>query len=375
MPKPPPLIQSERIARFRLRRHHLLNDPGADPVSICRDVCGVQAQVMTAACLQLWTRNHAITRAQVEDALWQKRTLVKTWLMRQTLHLIPTEEFPLYIAALKSCRINDALRVMARFGISREEGEALTPAIMDALSAGPLTRTGVADGIRPKGSKRVRAWMDVCFSHVRIPVAEGLVCYGRGETNDVTFVRVDQWLPRLKPKAISHTEAQVALLRKYLRAYGPATIADFAHWSGIPMQEVKALRPLLGSDFGETSEDGKTCLLLREDEALLRQTSKANTPIRLLPNFDVYLLAHREKSHLLSAQHYKRVYRNQGWISPVVLINGEIAGVWSHKLQNKRLHVSVEPFSRLSKPVRSEIKREAEHLAQYFESELSFQII
>jgi uncharacterized protein YcaQ len=375
MPKAPSLIRAEQIARIRLRRHHLLSDPPVDAVSICRNVCGVQAQVMTAAYLQLWTRNHSITRAEIDDALWKKRTLVKTWLMRQTLHLVPTDEFPLYIAALKSCRVNDALRVMARFGISREEGEALTPVIMDVLSAGPLTRSGVADGIRPKASERVRAWMEMCFSHVRIPVAEGLVCYGRGENNDVTFARVDQWLPRPKRKTISPTEAQCALLRKYLRAYGPATLSDFAHWSGIPMREVKALRPLPGSDVSETSESGKTRLLLRDDEAVLRQTSKAKIPIRLLPNFDVYLLAHREKAHLLGAQHYKRVYRNQGWISPVVLINGEIAGVWSHRLQNQRLHVSVEPFGKFSKVVRAEIKREAEDLAEYFGSELSFQII
>src|SRR5437660_3827496 len=118
MPKTPPLIRAAAIARFRLRRHHLLDDPDDDAVTICRDVCGVQAQVMSAAHLQLWTRNHAITRAEIESALWKTRTLVKTSLMRQTLHLIPTDEFPLYIAALRQCRIADALRVMARFGIA-----------------------------------------------------------------------------------------------------------------------------------------------------------------------------------------------------------------------------------------------------------------
>jgi hypothetical protein len=217
--------------------------------------------------------------------------------------------------------------------------------------------------------------MEMCWSHVRIPVAEGLVCYGRGESNDVTFVRVDQWLPRLKPKPMSHTEAQCVLLRKHLRAYGPATLTDFAHWSGIPMREVKPLRALVDADVSEVTAENKTCLLLSEDKPLLRQTSKAKMPIRLLPNFDVYLLAHREKDHLLSPQHYKRVYRNQGWISPVVLINGGIAGVWSHKMQNQNLHVSVEPFSKLSKVVRAEINREAAHLAEYFGSELAFQII
>src|SRR4029077_16056255 len=63
MPKAPSQIRTEGIARFRLWRHHLLDDPPQDAVTICRDMCGVQAQVMSAAYLQLWTRNHAITRA------------------------------------------------------------------------------------------------------------------------------------------------------------------------------------------------------------------------------------------------------------------------------------------------------------------------
>jgi hypothetical protein len=362
-------IPLERIATFRLRRHHLLDQPPADAVTICRDMCGVQAQVVSAAYLQLWTRNHAITRAEVEDALWKKRTLIKTSLMRQTLHLIPTDEFPIYIAALKQCRRAGALRVMARCGITPEEGEALTPMIMEALAAGPLGRAAIAAAIRPKVSKRVRYFMENSWSHVRVPVAEGLICYGGGEGNQVVFIRVDQWLPKLKVRNISSTEAQCELLRKYSRAYGPATLHDFSHWAGIPMREVTPLRPLLAAELAEVPGDSKS-FLLREDVAVMNNCSETEACIRLLPIFDSYLLAHREKDHLLSARHYKRVYRNQGWISPVVLIDGAVAGVWSHKVQNKKLFIEIEPLSKLSKAAKAGIEREAESLAQYFESKL-----
>jgi len=365
-----PQIRVEEVAHFRLRRHHLLDEPPADPVTICRDVCGVQAQVMSAAYLQLWTRNHSITRAEVENSLWKTRTLVKTSLMRQTLHLIPTNEFPIYIAALRQCRREGALRVMARCGISREEGEAITPLIMEALASGPLGRVAIAAAIRPKVSKRVRFFMEKSWSHVRVPVAEGLICYGGGEGNQVVFIRVDQWLPKLKVQDISPTEAQCELLRKYLGAYGPATLRDFSHWAGIPMQEVRPLRPLLDSELAEVPGGKKNCFLLRDDVAALNKCSQAEPCIRLLPIFDSYLLAHREKDHLLSAQHYKRVYRNQGWISPVVLIGGAIAGVWSHKLQSKKLFVEVEPFGKLSKAAKAGVEREAGHLAAFFASKL-----
>jgi hypothetical protein len=367
-------IRIEEIASFRLRRHHFLDDMPADVVTICRAMCGVQAQVMSAAFLQIWARNHAIRRADIESALWRNRTLVKTSLMRQTLHLIPADEFPLYIAALKSSRIAAALRVMARFGIEREEGEALTPLIMNVLSSGPLGRVAIAKAIRPKVSKRVRNWMENSWSLVRLPVAEGLICYGPGENNEIVFIRVDRWLPKLKLKPMPAIAAQCTLLKKYLSAYGPATLTDFSHWSGIPMQEVRPLRALVEPGLVEIPGEKKNCFLLREDKAVLNVIRGREACIRLLPSFDSYLLAHREKDHLLSLKHYKRVYRNQGWISPVVLIDGAVAGVWSHKLQNKKLVVRINPFEKLSRSARAGAEREARHLADFFGSELEFHV-
>lgn len=364
-------VENGAVAKFRLQRHHLLAERPSDAVTICQDICGAQAQVMTAAYLQLWTRNHALTRTEIETALWKTRTLVKTSLMRQTLHLIPTDEFPLYIAALKSCRVGQALSVMARCGISPEEGHSITPMIMEALSAGPLRRPAIAAAVRPKVSKRVRFWMENSWSMIRIPVAEGNICYGRGEGNEIVFIRADQWLPKTLQKSIPVPEAQCELLRKYLRAYGPATIRDFAHWAGLSMAEVKQLPALLEAELAEIPGGSKGTMLLREDVAVLSQRSRDEKSIRLLPLFDPYLLAHREKDHLLSAQYYKRVYRNQGWISPVVLVDGAIAGVWSHKLKNKNLVVEVQGFQKLPKPTKVGIEREASSLAQYFESSLN----
>jgi Winged helix DNA-binding domain len=369
MAKNPSQVSLKAISGFRLRRHHLLDEPATDAVTICRDVCGVQAQVMSAAYLQLWARNHAIAKAEMESALWQRRSLVKTSLMRQTLHLIPADEFHLYIAALRSSRMNAVLRIMAKFGIERDEADGLTALIMEALASGPLGRAAILVAVRPKVSKRVRAWMEKVWSIVRVPVAEGLICYGQGESKEVSFVRVDDWLPRLKSKPMPETEAQCALFRKYLRAYGPAAPVDFAHWSGIPMQQVKSVYALLESELEEIPGEKKHSHLLREDIRVLRRTPKECSCIRLLPSFDTYLLGHRAKDHLVSVKHYKRIYRNQWWISPVVLIHGRIAGVWSHKFRGKKLEVEIEPFEKISGTVRTAIEREAERLAGFFECE------
>jgi endonuclease/exonuclease/phosphatase family metal-dependent hydrolase len=137
------------------------------------------------------------------------------------------------------------------------------------------------------------------------------------------------------------------------------------------MAEVKKLPALLETELAEIPDAKKGTMLLREDVAVLEESSREEKSVRLLPLFDPYLLAHREKDHLLSTQHYKRVYRNQGWISPVVLVDGVIAAVWSHKLKNRNLLVEVQAFQKFSKPIKVAIEREAYSLAEYFESSVS----
>jgi hypothetical protein len=357
---------SKQIHAFRLRRHHLLDRYAKDLVTICRDVCGVQAQIMSAAQLQLWARNHAITPAAVNDALLNSRSLVKTSLMRQTLHLVPADEFPLYIAAQKKTRVGTVLTRMAKFKITREEAEGLSAMILDFVNAGPAPRMAIAAAVRPKVSKRVHKWMEESWSMVRLPIAEGHICYGPGEGNQATFIRTDHWLPKLHP--IDEQTAQKELFRKYLRAYGPATLNDFAHWSLISMPEVRVLRSLMDAEI----VDYNGLLMLHEDIKPLQADSSGLNSVHLLPYFDVYLLAHRLKEHFLKARFYKRVYRDQGWISPVVLINGEIAGVWSYKLSRKAVEIEVELLTRVSLGTRTQIKDRAKELADLFQSPLSF---
>lgn len=359
-------MPAEKFAAFRLRRHHLRDKKPADPVTICRDLCGVQAQVMSAAYLQLWTRNHALRREHIEDALWKKKSLVKASLMRQTLHLIPSEEFAVYIAALRVSRIAGVLNVMRRFKISDEEAAGSSQHIMHALAAGPMKNADIRAAVHPKVSPRMREYMRLVSCVVRLPLAEGWVCYGPGEANEVRFIRTDQWLEKGKLEIMEEAPAQQALLKKFLRAYGPATAADFAHWAGIPMKRAKDVCASLLSDLHEVKVDDESRWLVQGDERELKRPATEGGRIDLLPLFDPYLLAHAKKDHLIEPKHYKRVYRNQGWISAVILLDGKVIGTWEYKLRGKKVEVKVSPFEKLSRPARAQIAREATALADFF---------
>ena len=205
--------------------------------------------------------------------------------------------------------------------------------------------------------------MDKVWGIVRPAVVEGLVCYGPDDGNEITYVRTEDWLP--KQKSIDPESAQQFLLRAYLRAYGPATARDFAFWSGISMKEVAAAWKSVEDEFAEVELEDRKAFILREDLRELRTSSLEKPNLRLLANFDVFLLAHAEKSHMVHDRHYKLIYRNQGWISPVILLDGKVIGTWSQKVTGKKLAIALKPFDRLPKSLHPQIEAETERIAKF----------
>lgn len=359
-----PRVAPQQVAAFRLARHHLLSPSGSDPVAICRDICGMQAQLMPAAQMNISARARGLAAARIEAALWQERTLVKTLCMRQTVHLLPAADFHTYMSAVRRSRVTAVVRIMARLRITDRDRETLLHSILETLEAGPVAKGELTARVRPRVSSRVRAWMDRVWNAARLALVEGLICYGPNRGQEVTFVRVDQWLPRAR--RIGEEEAKRELLRNYLRAYGPATLRDFSHWSGIPMNEAREPWEASREERAEVSVAGEQAWLLREDLRVLRKQKSSGAGVRLLAAFDPYLLAHADKEHLIRPENYKRVFRSLGWISPVVLVGGVVAGTWEHEVRKGRVAITIRPFGSLSRPVRRGIEDEAEGLGRFF---------
>jgi hypothetical protein len=354
-------MSEEHVARFRLRRHHLLTAGKADPVTICRDICCAQAQLTSCAHLQLRARNPRITRAEIDDALWKSRVLVKTWVMRRTLHYVPTDEFAMYIAALRGSRVHALFNVMKRFGITAAESDELTELIVAELEAGPAGKPAITAAVRPKVKPHVRKWMDKVWSILQVPIAEGLICCCGGEGNAVKFARTETWLP--KTQRIAESEAQAMLLRKFLRAYGPATRHDFAHWTGMSVKGSTRLFEQLKDEVMQVADGG---VILAEDEkALSVRRRQSSAGVKLLPSFDPFLLAHSTKHHLVEEQHYKRVFQRLAWIAPAILVDGRVVGTWKHKADGGKLNLEITPFGKLSRKVMQGIEAEAAGIAVF----------
>lgn len=358
-------ISRSQVAAFRLGRHHLAKRaPHESLVAVVRDICGVQAQVMAAAQVALWARVEGLTAEDIEQALWQERTLVKTWSMRGTVHLLPSQALPVHVGALKRALVGEVWRWIARHGVSTREAQSMTEAVLEVLKVGPLTRRELGERVVPILGPQARQWIEHGWGGgIKQACLEGRVCYGPNPGQETTFARRDQWLPVLGE--LSTEEAETALLRRYLRSYGPATPRDFSAWSGMRVRDITPIWSRLRDDLAEVNVEGKVGWILREDLDLLQEGTIDDRHVRLLPSFDSYMLGHHDKSHLVDEVHYKLVYRKAGWLSPVVLVAGRVAGVWSYEYRGKRLLLRVQPFDELSLAIRNGIEAEAADLGHF----------
>lgn len=369
-----------QVSAFRLARHHLLDRASSkDLLSVVYDMAGAQAQLPSAAQISLWSRIRDLRPAHVEESI-SKRTLVKAACMRRTLFLVPSKYLAVFVRG-SARRAEKEIRWARGKGVSERVIDAAIDAALGALDE-PLTRPEIAErvsrslGVRKQdvhgggwGSRRKLAAVPV--GHLTYPVvdllhlagARGVVCYGPYRDNEPTFVRADAWIPRWKD--LSTEEAEGMLLRKYLQAFGPATIADFALWAGMSLTEAREIWAREQADFATVNVEGWTATVLRENLNELANVSFGRPLIRLLSYFDTFLLGHRERQHLVDIKHQPKVFRAQGWISPVVLVDGRVTAVWKLTQEKNRLLVNVEKFGSMSRRIIAGIQDEAQDLGRF----------
>ena len=361
----PPRLEWASVLAWRMERQQLAERAPADrALDVIGRIAGLHAQVFSSAELALRARVDGLDGEWVSRALWEERTLVKTWAMRGTLHLLPAAELPRYVAALGRLRPRHHVPSWLRHhGLERAEADAMLAAIPRALAGRELTREELAAAVAEEvGKPALAAKLGGGFGDLLKPAAfTGDLCFAPGDGRRVRFARPRDWLgpqPAEDPEAASR-----ALVRTYLAAYGPAPREQFQRWFGMtsPAEAGRWLQAL-GDEAVEVDVEGQRGWLLAQDADAVAAAAPAGN-VRLLPGFDPYVVAApRGADAVVPAAERARVYRPQGWLSPVVLADGRIAGVWSHDAGA----VTVEPFSRPAKALRAAVEAEAERLG--FES-------
>jgi len=347
------------IRRWRVAAHHL-NRRGAagDLRGIVTSLCGLHAQLQTSPELALWARMRGITRETVPDALWKHRDLVKTWATRGIPHLLPSDEYALWQAALSTYHPQLT-------GGGTVRNERLTETVGAVLMGTTLTGDRLLDEVaarlgRDEAERLRQDWETL----LRPASVLGELCFG----SDDGFTNPRTWLPQ----ATEHRPARAVteLARRYLTLNGPATKSDFGRWWGVGPAEAGRIFERMGDELAVVDVNGTNAWFPAALLADLRDAPPVRS-VRLLPAFDPYVVSAESHARRLTTGDFTaRIYRPWDRLSPVLLVNGVMAGTWTHEVTDKRVHVTITPFRPMAKLVRVATEKEAASLAAFFEGEL-----
>ena len=345
------VLTLRELNRALLARQLLLRRARLPVARAVERVGALQAQWPPSPYIALWSRLEGFRREQLLRAV-ERRQIVKATLMRMTLHHVSAGDYIAYAGLIVSRRAASLERRAQRSDVDQLVAAAVAyateeprsrPELLTFLS---LPRTTTQDR---------RAWLIWHLLTARaelVHIPDGSIW--RPHTGKSKYVPAQSWLGA---PSMDGEDAAAQLVRRYLSAFGPATRADAAQWSGLPRA---TLEPGFARLKLRRFQDEQGRELLDVPRAPL-PNGDVPAPPRFLPRWDSTLLAYDNRSRILPDEYRKLVIRNNGDVQQTFLLDGFVAGFW-HLVDGR---IELEPLERLPARVRRELEREAKALAAF----------
>jgi hypothetical protein len=304
----------------RMRRHGLTST-GGDVVAAARGSAGLQAQDLAASRLAVRARTSGLTAADVTAAT-DRGDLVRTWLMRSTLHAVPAADVGWLVRLLGPAIARRDRRRRESLGLDDALCERALAVLPGVLGDGPLTRADLVAALAREGVE-VNPKGQAPAHLVAFAAASGLVCRGPDAGSEPTYVLLEAWVRDTDGPEGPAAVAELA--RRHVAAYAPTTAADFATWAGLSLTAARRAVDDLGDELTTVPTDRGALLA---PAGTRRPPAAARERLRLVPAFDSYLLGYADRTAILDPAHAKRVNAGGGWLHPCVVHGGRVVGTW-----------------------------------------------
>ena len=368
-------ISEEAVRFLRLRGQRLYLPDHKDDATVAgviHGLGGLQAQASEAAALGVRVRSRGLTAADVERARLEERTIVRTWSMRGTLHLVHVEHLPGLLSVFGELYVSRGRRRLAELGLDHQACERSMTVIREALAAhGPLTRIGLAQRLVEAGievAKKSQAPVHL----VRRACLLGIACQVAPIDGKDAYALLHDWLA--PDSRVDRDKSLAELAHRYLKAYGPATARDFAAWSGLPMADVRVGWNALSDGLVEVNAGGRSASMLEgglEDPRVVPSDARQ---VRLLPAFDTYLLGYQDRRLAVAAEHDRRVLPGGGVLRPTVISSGRAIGTWSMRRSGKLRVAQIQPFEPLDPALEQGLRTEMKDIGRFQARPLRFEL-
>jgi hypothetical protein len=342
------------IAHLRLHNQRIAVSTFERPADVVSWMGAVQAQDYLGALWAVGLRMRNAVEADIERAL-AERTILRTWPMRGTMHFVAAADAR-WMLELMTPRIvsNVARCFLRRFGLDESAFARSKELFERALQGGRrLTRTEMykvleEGGVSPAGQRG---------RHILWRLAQdGAICFGARQAKEQTFVLLDEWAP--ESKRMSRDESLAELAGRYFTSRGPATLQDFAWWSGLTITDASAGLEMSKRGLTRETADGQTYWLASS----MQDTKDRETAAYLLPAFDEYTIAYKNRSAVLDPAHARLANTGNGTLFPTIVVDGRVVGIWKRALKKDSLTISPSHFTKLK---RAEIRVIHEAASRY----------
>jgi hypothetical protein len=352
------VLSQRRLNRATLSRQLLLEPAGLKVEDAVERIAGLQAQEPASPYIGLWARLADFDAVDLDGAI-ASRAVVKGTLMRSTVHIVTAADYralwPAILPMLEGIRRQDRVHPPSARRLAalrrRVTDFTATPRSLTALRE----HVGEVDGLT---GDEVVWWLRRRLPLAHAPTGESW-SFGRRPL----LAHADAWLPA--GQWASEATAIEHLVRRYLGAFGPASLADVAQWSGLPVARIRpgvAAVEAAGDLVAFRSEWGRALIDLADAP---RPSDEVPAPPRLLPMWDSTVLAFADRSRIMSDDDRTRVIARNGDTLPVFLIDGMVAGRWWATAKGSHTRIELEPFRRLAATDRRALERLGRRLAAF----------
>ncbi len=317
------------IPFLRLKNQKITHTDLATPEALVAYLGAVQAQDYPMSKWAIGLRVKGSTDAHIESAL-DAGSLVRTHVLRPTWHIVSGHDVR-WMLALTAKHIKAASASRDRdLGIDSALYSRCNDLIVKALEGGKhLTREAVMqelgkNGIETNPSRAVHFMMNA--------EVDGIVCNGKMQGSTLTYALLDEKVP--KGPTYSREESISILAQRYFTSHGPAMLQDFHWWSGLPMPDARMGLESIKKQLQFFESDGKTYWFAETGPAV------ADDSVFFLPAFDEYTVSYKDRAAVFDPQWHKEAITVNGIFKPIIVVNGQVKGIWKRTIQKKQVLVS-----------------------------------
>jgi hypothetical protein len=344
------------IAAARLMSQQIATAKFTKVKDLVAHMGAMQAQDYAMAKWAIGLRLPGSTEKQIEKSL-DKGEIIRTHVLRPTWHIIPATDI-YWMLSLSANKIKSLMKAMNKqLELSEKIFTKSNTIIEKALGEGKhLTRDELVNWFEkakiPTHSNRL--------SHLLLRAElEGIACSGKMNGNKKTYALLEERVP--KKKTFSKEESLALLAKKYFTSHGPATIEDFSWWSGLPLKDARQAMEMVKSNFISEKINEQVYLFSHS----LKFAATNQTSVYLLPAFDEFLISYRDRTASLLAKHNKKTISNNGIFNPVIIINGQVTGLWKRSFQKDIVNIEASFFQPQTKATHGLIAKQAKLFEQF----------